>query len=270
MTHPLEGARLKVSRAQEHLNSLQVEIGVYLEKHPPDIVTKANPDNTWTHAVKVIASPPVRLSIIVGDCVTSARAALDYIVWELANRYFVPRIDITNWQDRKLASFQVSENATDKNHVKWFRDLANRKIPSLAIDEIKAVQPYQSGDDSLRWLPVLANTDKHRMLLLTIGVLGSVVLGFDRVTNDKCFNYKLEAPGATSVSAEGSRGTGVVFYPHSESVRAVSDTRIVETQPSIYVAWQDSALPREPIDRTLERIVEYVESIVPRFDSYFW
>ena len=150
-----------------------------------------------------------------------------------------------------------------------FEKLVKWKIPTLAIDEIKAVQPYQSGNDSLWWLGKLVNTDKHRVPLLTIGVLGSVVLGFDTAANDNCFNYKLEAPGASSVSVEGSRGTSVGYSPHSESVRAVSDARFVETQPSIYVAWQDSALPREPIDRMLERIIKCVENIVPRFDSYF-
>lgn len=261
MSHPLEGARLKVIRAQQHLNSLQTEIGLYLEKHPPDIVTKANPDNTWSHAVKVSAPPPVQLSMIVGDCVTNARAALDYIVWELANRPSNPPV--------KYTSFKIFENAKDKTYVDWLEKLAKWKIPPLAIDEIKAVQPYQSGNDSLWWLGKLVNTDKHRMPLLTIGIFGSVVLGFDRAANDKCFYYKLEAPGATSVSVEGSSATSVGYHPHSESVRAVSDARFVETQPSIYVAWQDSELPREPIDRMLERIIECVENIVPRFDSYF-
>ncbi|HEY7191713.1 MAG TPA: hypothetical protein VH436_34425 [Vicinamibacterales bacterium] len=37
--------------------------------------------------------PPIRLATIVGDCVTNARAALDYIVYQLAVRYFVPLYD---------------------------------------------------------------------------------------------------------------------------------------------------------------------------------
>src|SRR5437588_3554710 len=53
--------------------------------------------------------PPLRLSTIIGDCVTNARAALDYIVWELAQRYFQPPFDIAKFSDRRIVSFPISK-----------------------------------------------------------------------------------------------------------------------------------------------------------------
>jgi hypothetical protein len=265
MTHPLDGARLRVIRAQEHLNSVVTDIGIYRREHPYEIVSQENDDHTSTQTVKISTPPPVRLSMIIGDCVTNARAALDYTVWELARRYFDPRVDITKSNDRRLASFKISENATNKNHVDWLMDLAKRKIPASAIDDIKEVQPYQSGDDSLLWLQELVNTDKHQMPLLTIRVLGLVFDGATSVT------LKAEGGGLdlASMSATGVTGVLLPIYPDTESVRVDSDSKPVETQSSIHLAGHKHASLGGPIDRTLEQIVKCVGDIIPRFDVYF-
>src|SRR5438094_6769697 len=102
MKHPLDGARLKVIRAQEHLDCLKAEVWMYLHQQPDEVRSQPerSPQHTWlrpTHVLPPIvpAEPPPRLSAIIGDCVTNARAALDYIMWELAERHFDPPLDIS-------------------------------------------------------------------------------------------------------------------------------------------------------------------------------
>src|SRR5690348_6278202 len=43
MNHPLDGARLKVVRAQEHLDALKAEIRMYLDEQPHQII-RSEPD----------------------------------------------------------------------------------------------------------------------------------------------------------------------------------------------------------------------------------
>src|SRR5436309_15982842 len=87
MKHPLDGARLKVIRAQEHLDCLKAEVWMYLHQQPDEVRSQPerSPQHTWlrpTHVLPPIvpSEPPPRLSAIIGDCVTNARAALDYIM----------------------------------------------------------------------------------------------------------------------------------------------------------------------------------------------
>src|SRR3954463_2823501 len=103
MGDPLEGARLKIARAREHLDAVTAAITIWLETEPNETRSKPAPipprqpayldNDTQVLPVFVPGDPPARLSILVGDCVTNARAALDHVVWQLALRYFAPAIN---------------------------------------------------------------------------------------------------------------------------------------------------------------------------------
>ena len=43
----------------------------------------------------------------------------------------------------------------------------------------------------------------------------------------------------------------------------------MEHQVAVTVTFQDITMPREPIDRTLENIVETTANIIPRFEGFF-
>src|SRR3954469_10232103 len=167
MPHPLDGARLKIFRAQEHLDSLKAEIRMYSDAKPYRFPAKQK-GTEWTVQSEV-TDPPIRFSTLVGDCVVNARAALDYIGWQLCDRYLVPPVDLTNPSERRLTGFPISnaprikDNRLD-NHL---NRLTNRQVPALAISEIESAQPYNAGYESLWWLHELSNYDKHRLPLLT-------------------------------------------------------------------------------------------------------
>jgi len=42
----------------------------------------------------------------------------------------------------------------------------------------------------------------------------------------------------------------------------------VNTQATVCVTWQDTFMPPEPVERTLEDFVKIVADIVPRFDPF--
>src|SRR5437762_12383188 len=79
MKHPLDGARLKVIRAQEHLDCLKAEVGMYLRQQPDEVRSQParNPQLPWLSTTQILRPivptvPPVRFSTISGDCLANA------------------------------------------------------------------------------------------------------------------------------------------------------------------------------------------------------
>jgi hypothetical protein len=259
--HPLDGARLKVVRAQEHLDSLKAEIGMYLEEHPYEIVVD---QKSYVTTVVVTTSPPLRLSTLVGDVVTNARAALDYIVSELALQYFNPPFDSSDFDHRRTAAFPIhrrGETARYTNHLNRLQKLltptATLDVPTLAVAEIQASQTYD-GLDVLGWLHHLVNTDKHRTPLLTVSCMDSVYIVFDKVTK-----VRVLAEGRLRTS-DVSGQTGALHVSlmgdHTHRVTIDGNQVKMDVQPTVRVALDDVSMPHEPVDRTLQQIIETVAS----------
>src|SRR5262249_10904200 len=90
LLRPLDGSRLKIVRAQQHLKLLSAKIGRNIKRHSEEIVMSDTEKNSCTRTRRLTKPLPVHWSTLVGDCVTNARAALDYIMWKLICRYFDP------------------------------------------------------------------------------------------------------------------------------------------------------------------------------------
>jgi hypothetical protein len=258
LNHPLDGARLKIERAQEHLDSLKAELDMFLGKDPYHFNVEGNEDAVTFQPI--IHAAPLRFSTIIGDVVTNSRAALDYIAWQLANRHFSDPV-LDPIEDKRWVSFPISENLPrpDDGFSHKMNRFANRKIPAPALTLIRDVQPYNPGYKSLWWLHELVNEDKHRMPLLTVGEVRTahVVIGkgdyvhrmyFGRIPDDGRVTFQTSPP------------------PPSKQPDAAMDVR---AEAGVSVMWKDVTLPRESADRTLEQIIKAVTNIIPRFDAFF-
>lgn len=168
MSKTLDGARLKLARAEEHLDTLKAEIRSYLETRPYECDTRTE-GAVITAPRPTVIDPPPRLGTIVGDCVYNLMASLDYVIWELANRYagraLVPPPDGT---DKPSFPLFADETRFAKNTCHFRR---RYKIPEAAVDVIKQVQPFNAGYEPLFLLYQLVNQDKHRMPLLALAKL---------------------------------------------------------------------------------------------------
>lgn len=251
MNHPLDGARLKVIRAQEHLDSLKTEVGMFLKEHPYGGVRPQEDEKHGRAISHIIEAPPLRLSTLIGDCVTNTRAALDYIVWQLATKYFAS----LNPDSHRWVNFPISNVPPDGWIERETNRLTQHGIPTPAIDCIKTVQPYNAGYEPMGWLNALVNTDKHRMPLLTISEMSN--------SEAARMNY-----GISEIVRRMAMGYGVHhFKTYGE---AVIDAAVqVQPEPTIFVAFEDVLMPHVPVDRTLEQIVETVANVIPRFDRFF-
>jgi hypothetical protein len=263
VNHQLDGARLKIVRAQEHLDSLKSEIETYLKENPYEIISEKQAENTWTVRIRVKVEPPLRFSALIGDCVTNARAALDHTVWQLAIRHFVPPLVDT---DRKWVSWPIYATATDQPYISKINGFANRKMPVLAIHEIKRAHHQCAAYEPLWWLHELVNEDKHRMPLLTIAGISSFGLTFSQATSVSAIQRRA---GGIYISASSVTSISSPSHFTSNSVALQSGAMHVDGQASVFVALQDVAMPREPVERTLEQIIETVANVIPRFEQFF-
>ena len=102
--------------------------------------------------------PPMRLSVLLGDCVHNMRATLDNVVWGLA-RTIDPRCTC------KGTAFPFRQSEADWN-ANCDRELAG--VPLDAQEIIKALQPWHDSTSPLITLNRLSNTDKHGACNLTL------------------------------------------------------------------------------------------------------
>jgi hypothetical protein len=259
MPHPLDGAKLKIVRAEEHLDSLKCEIRMFIHENPAHLRSEEDGD-FWSLTPEFRIPPPLRLSTIIGDCVVNLRAALDYVVWEIARTHANPPLVPTDKGDKKLFSMPIYDHPPnikrDDGLSQKLNGLTNRKLPAPAIKLIEDIQPCNSGYEPLLWLHELVNTDKHRTPLLTLGVVQAAEVV---MTNGKWRGL---------VSGKSHRH-GLTFKTDPAMLGALMNgTMKVDTQLAIDVTWKDLPMPDEPVERTLEKILKAVADIVPKFEAF--
>jgi hypothetical protein len=159
----MESVDAKMIRAHEHLEALAREVDEYLSTIRLSMYLKSatGRPNPWlvVHANDYI--PPIRLSVIAGDCIHNMRSALDNLVCGLA----LTRDFTCDCKDRK---FPFTENEAD-----WNANSAKRLrgVPSEAVEILRTVQPWYDSVSSLPLLMLnkLSNMDKHRYCAFGLG-----------------------------------------------------------------------------------------------------
>src|SRR5580658_216761 len=243
MGDALDGSRLKVIRAQKHLNSLKDDLRRY-EQSKPYGLTIENDIHVPGFVVPnwhITTEPHPYLSTIIGDILCNLRSALDYVAWELAAKH-VGRALVGPPTGRDKISFPIIFKRDDfGNHRKAFE---RYNVPTTAIDEIESVQPYARGDHPLGLLKLLVDSDKHRLPVLTRGAVRGVTVVIQHTG-------PATLPAGSDPSASGKK--------QPVDMRA---------QLAIFVALQEPEMPREPVERTLENIVKGVADVIDRFERF--
>ena len=154
----LRNPRLKIVRAKEHLDALDAELRTFYDSGACVMTTEAYPDQEAYVLRLRMKPPPPRLGLLAGDVFYCLRSALDQLAWQLAL--------LTTDDPYRLTEFPVFsvDNADTQQQIRR----ATQDIPPLAVEQIKLLQPYHSGeaykDDPLWQLNRLCNIDKHRLI----------------------------------------------------------------------------------------------------------
>lgn len=157
--------RLKLDRAQEHLQRLDEEIGVYLDRELYKLVLNTPPNNDRLVLVEfhVITEPDDRLGVVIGDCLSNIRSALEHLMCQL--------VESKGGMVTRETQFPIR----DVRRIDKAGKPVPLKVAGLTAADvlalIDALQPYQRGGNAashpLSVLRKLSNTDKHRLLHVT-------------------------------------------------------------------------------------------------------
>lgn len=149
--------RSKINRANEHLADLEIEIGSFYATKPYDFRVERDPKTGEGVCYLTRCDDiPAQVSIIAGDAIHNLRSALDYLAYQLvyvgtsgsgpfSNVYF----PIVKSPDKLDAAIEGKVGGARKE----------------AKDAIRAVKPYEGGNNLLWHLHRLDIIDKHRLLV---------------------------------------------------------------------------------------------------------
>jgi hypothetical protein len=175
----LKSVRAKLARSQEHVQTLKNEAKAWIERNPFSLIKDTNTDSTrFSLIVRINEAPPFeRWSLIVGDCTSNLRAALDHLVYAIAAHQAAPSLPE---YERKLM-FPITDCRAEFNEAIGKRkQLGN--ISDRVRKAIESMQPYNLPHALLP--PVLAilrdlnNTDNHRLLRLVYAAVSTGDVGF--------------------------------------------------------------------------------------------
>jgi len=158
----LTGVLAKLSRAENHVQTLRDETDDFLAQKPPPwgyrIETQPETGKCVRYIVKaVIEEPPQpHWALIVGDAIHNLRSALDHLAWELTRKRARGR----------YTAFPIYDDECE------FVVLAKRMLGGFRPEHrafVEGHQPYRWGENiamhPLATLRRLSNLDKHRVLV---------------------------------------------------------------------------------------------------------
>ena len=221
MAHPLDGAELRLYRADRHLTEadsiVQAFADSYIQHFVPSDDGKSARFDKWPDI-------PSNLAVVVSDAIHNFRSALDYLVFELALHDSGTVQNNTQFliEDFKVDPADPKRRGFDARALNCLRGLRQDHINSIEL-----LQPYKG----VKWtkdLREVSNPDKHRRLtaLTHKGQLVGVTVRhrktgrftgeprLDRETNDLAFDrYDIEIDAHQTIAIEGTKTSEPAIMP---------------------------------------------------------
>lgn len=165
----LDGPRLKLSRADQQIDSLRADLRAALDAHKnePWLDLKGETHNgqpAITLYVTKLPSFSTDISLTIGEIIHNLRSSLDHLAWALVPASTlrgltrIQRIGIEFPMVRSRARYQSS---------------VSRRLPDVDSDHLATIERYQPyrrapAGRAVRILQALSNTDKHRIIVPTL------------------------------------------------------------------------------------------------------
>jgi hypothetical protein len=181
MAHPLDGAVARIQRANRHIDELISAIECFRKACENNFIAnqkfpRVKPGSGRQLSLSISRSGgspidvPHEISAIIGDIIHNLRAALDYLVFELALK------DSGFPQDG--TQFIIEDVKSDPNNKKRGFDPVSkgrlRGLSNVHVAAIERLQPYM-GALWTKALRNISNLDKHRKLISIGGAPASSV-----------------------------------------------------------------------------------------------
>lgn len=257
-TPELDGCRLKLNRASEHLNSLNAMIQAFIDRKPYGLGVRIDMKaNELVLSISIGENPPVELGLVIGDVVHNLASCLDHLVCALA---------IKNGADCERTAFPIYTDQAlhakqGMNRIKGLSAVARSRIDSLQPFHTRPNAPKQSR---LAILYDLDRIDKHRVLLV----------GATTMMPGAGINFSFpHHPGAQIIPVGSYRG------PHVDGA-TIARFRCIGVSPNevnmdgdltfnVGFGQGSGAATGDPVPQVLDRLWQRAREIVMDFEDQF-
>jgi hypothetical protein len=178
--HPLTDFRLKLNRADEHLETLRQDIDDWFARRPYGVIGQyqPGPPEQYVLGLRFFEPIPRQWGVLIGEFAHNARSALDYLAWQL--------VLMNGGRPDHWTQFPIVFTPWDWHGRHGAARL--RGASARHIGMVEAVQPFgRPHDDGFYWLSMhelmnhplavlrfLSNEDKHRVLIPTAAALEAI------------------------------------------------------------------------------------------------
>lgn len=259
-SHPLDGPRHKLGRAEAQLDQLDVQIARFMRRDTHEITQTFDP-KTGRCTLRFIIKhpPPLSWSMAIGEIVHNLRSALDHLACQLF-RLHAPESD---WEGTR---FPILTDNTDAGLDKAI-DNYLPGLPEPIRAQLRASQPYKRGDDARRdplsVLNRLSNQDKHRLL---VPVFAAVIPGSTSIVGYREMRDVDPIPQSDFTLPSGPLRTDAPFGELQFTITGDHPYVEVETHFPIDISFSDGG----PVVDDLRRIGGHVATVVfKRFLPFF-
>lgn len=237
-----ENAKLKVKRANQHIDDLSKEISAFSKSDFYSLAIKHD-DETGKSRVQLsfTKSLPWNFPLIIGDAIHNLRAALDLMMTEVASDKSVDFVFRPTRQDFMNTLIKM------------------KKLPSGVKDIlINDIQPYEGGNGDALWvLNKMDSQDKHHLLLptLSVGEITGVCMENKRA--------KVVIQDNTFIFADN----GKAFTPIAFAGKGLEITN--NGTPTLHVVFgQGQLLEGQPIVPALKQLSELVNEVIEKLEAH--
>ncbi len=240
--------KAKIERAKEHVSDLEVSINDF--KSEPFIRNY----NRYTKPPRSIEQESTRWAVIVGEVVHQLRSSLDHLACQL--------VEANGGTVTKQTMFPILDSSKDyEAGIEGMLDGASVK----AIRFVKALKPYNGGNQSLFALHRLNIADKHR-LLITVGAVRESV---SAPTSAQASRYKDKGIRVVPKRADGTFEFApyIDTFPLEDSAEIFSTISKAKLYPNANLTFEivfgeKGVFDREPLVPSLLNLTNIIEGII--------
>lgn len=171
MDAPFYHSRLKIDRAEQHVEHLAQMIDEYA-KLEPQYTIQTTKDNYVHFEIYRTAAPPRFLPAIVGDAIHNLRTSLDVMACEVVR---------LNKDSDKGVYFPFADSPEQLEEA--IKSKKMNRASTEAIDLVRQLKPYRGGNTALRAVHDLDIQDKHQGIILQISQLNIPGIGLGMADN---------------------------------------------------------------------------------------
>jgi len=254
-------AKAKIHRAKAQIENFDREVETFLNTNGYDVTSELNLDKServWRFRLRT--RDTTALSVLAGEIGHNLRSSLDNLVCEIAEQY-------SGRRDRTYFPFGKSVDILETEITRKTKDL-----PSDAVDMIRQLRPYKSGNDLLWAIHELNRDDKHPglhpiatgqgMILSKIAVYDGplFIIGSRHGQHLVVEGYKPKFFAVETMSEDYEFATSA---PHAKVY--------IEGKPTFYVAFREiEVLKGKSAVTSLHQMRDLVEGIFLTFEKRFF